>query len=318
MGMWGFGLYQNDTSADIKDEFEKLFNSGKTAREITDELAREYKTIMGDSEEEPLFWFALADMQWNYGVLLPEVREKALCFINNDCGLFKNQTKDSSDDELRRKTLDYLRAELNSPEPAIKKPRKKRLYHCQWKTGDVFAYKLESETAKEKGLYGRYFLIRKIDEDVWHPGHTVPIVYVKITDGETPPVNTYEYNLSEYVQTGFVKFENRFLPIDMSRPNEDIAEKSKINYQTDEYGFLPEYRITLLNTSKKVIPDKLIYLGNFADAVNPQNEFIPHVKANIPVVSWKQFDETFETKMIKQYCGHNLRELCIYKDKKVQ
>lgn len=43
----------------------------------------------------------------------------------------------------------------------------------------------DRETAKEKGLYGRYFLIRKIDEDVWHPGHTVPMVYVKITDGIT-------------------------------------------------------------------------------------------------------------------------------------
>ena len=98
----------------------------------------------------------------------------------------------------------------------------------------------------------------------------------------------------------------------MRRPKEDIAEKSKINYQVDEYGFLPQYRIRLLNTSKKLIPSKLIYIGNFADPNPPRIEFIPHSKGNISAVFWKNFDETFETKMIKQYCGHNLRELNIY------
>jgi hypothetical protein len=110
----------------------------------------------------------------------------------------------------------------------------------------------------------------------------------------------------------FSKYEDRFYPIDMSRPQEDIAEKAKINYRTDEYGFLPEYRTTPLNTSKKVIPKNLIYVGNFANATHPQKEFIPHSKENVVSVSWKQFDETFETKMIKRYCGHNLRELSIY------
>ena len=73
----------------------------------------------------------------------------------------------------------------------------------------------------------------------------------------------------------------------------------------------------LLNTSKKVIPSKLIYVGNFANSIRPQNEFVPHSKDNIASVSWKQFDETFETKMIKRYCGHNLRELGIYADKSI-
>ena len=98
---------------------------------------------------------------------------------------------------------------------------------------------------------------------------------------------------------------------------EDIAEKSKINYQLDEYGFLPQYRVKLLNTSKRVIPTELIYVGNFANSICPQKEFIPHSKENIVSVAWKQFDETFETKMIKRYCGHNLRELSIYKDKNI-
>lgn len=317
MGMWGFELYQNDTALDVKDEFEELFNAGKTAQEITDKLTEDYKSIMGDIDEEPLFWFALADTQWNLGVLLSVVKEKALYWISKDCGIFKDQTTDISAKVQRKKTLDDLQAKLLSPQPPVKKAVKKRVYKCQWKLGDVFAYRLESDLAKERGLYGRYFLIQKVDEGIWYPGHIVPIVYVKITGDTNLPSNVEEYNQLEYVQTWFTKYEERFWPIDMRRPQEDIAEKSKISYQVDEYGFLPQYRVKLLNTSKKVIPTKLIYVGNFANSICPQKEFIPHSKENIVSVSWKQFDETFETKMIKRYCGHNLRELSIYTDKNI-
>lgn len=317
MGIWGFELYQNDTSLDVKDEFEELFNAGKTVQEITDKLMEDYKSIMGDLDEEPLFWFALADTQWNLGVLLPVVKEKALYWINKDSGMINCQTIDMSAKVQRKKALDDLQAKLFSPQPSVKKTVKKRAYKCQWKLGDVFAYQLESDLAKERGIYGRYFLIQKVDESIWYPGHIVPIVYVKITSDKNLPSNIEEYNQLEYIQTWFTKYEDRFLPIDMSRPEEDIAEKSRIDYQVDEYGFLPQYRVTLLNTSKRVIPKKLIYVGNLVNAVPPQKEFIPHSKENIVTVSWKQFDETFETKMIKRYCGHNLRELSIYTNKMI-
>lgn len=219
--------------------------------------------------------------------------------------MFPDQSMDLSD----------LQAKLLSPQPPAKQPGKKRLYKCQWKLGDVFAYQLESDLAKERGLDGRYFLIQKVDEGVWYPGHIVPIVYVKITKAHSLPSNVAEYNELEYVQTSFSKYEERFWPIDMTRPQEDIAEKSKITYQVDEYGFLPQYRVELLNTSKKEIPANLIYVGNFAAAVPPEREFVPHAKQNILSVHWKHFGETFETKMLRRYCGHNLRELSIYQDK---
>lgn len=43
---------------------------------------------------------------------------------------------------------------------------------------------------------------------------------------------------------------------------------------------LPQYRVELLNTSKRIIPEKLIYIGNFVNAVRPQKEFVPHTKEN--------------------------------------
>ena len=113
----------------------------------------------------------------------------------------------------------------------IKNSVKNRFYICKWNIGDVFAYQLESDLAEERGLLGRYFLIQKVDEGTWHPGHIVPIVYVKITKDEKLPSSIEEYNQLEYVQTWFTKYEERFWPIDMSCPNKDIAEKSKENFR---------------------------------------------------------------------------------------
>lgn len=313
MGTWGFGLYENDLSLDVKDEFEELYKEGKTAQEITDKLTEEYRDIMGDIEEEPLFWLALADTQWDSGVLLPSVKEKALFWLNICQETQRTRTMDGVA-EARKGTLDDLREKLLSPQPPMKKVRKGRRFICPWKLGDVFAWQLESDQAKERGLYGRYLLIQKVDEGTWYPGHIVPIVYVKITKDANLPANVEEYDQLEYVQISFSKYEERFWPIDMRRPQEDIAEKAKIDYQVDEYGFLPQYRITLIHTSKKAIPESLIYVGNFANAARPQKEFVPHVKVNIVAAAWKKFETTFETIVLKRYFGHNHRELSIYRN----
>ena len=187
-----------------------------------------------------------------------------------------------------------------------------RLYKCPWKTGDVFAYQLESDMAKERGLYGHYLLIQKVDEGVWYPGHIVPIVYIKITKDNELPTNLDEYNKLEYVQTRSAKYEERLFPIDGRRPLEDIAEKSKIRYEVDEFGFLPIFRVKLISESNKEIPPTLFQVGNFENATPQQKEFVPQSKFNIPSVLWKNFNHTFESVVLTRYFQFNLRESKIY------
>lgn len=313
MGLCGVELYQSDIALDVKSQFEEMYNTGTMVQEITDRLIEDYKNLMGDIKKEPFFWLALADTQWDFGVLMPLVKEKALYWIEKESIALNCQLIDISVyAKKREKKLKDLQTKLLSPQPPEKKTTKKKIYRCRWEMGDVFAYKLESELAKEKGLSIRYFLIQKIDEGVWYPDHIVPIVYIKITRDTNLPSTIEEYNQLEYVQTWATKYEERFWPIDMKRPQEDIAEKTKINYQVDEFGLLPQYRAILLNLSEKMIPKKLIYLGNYMNATRPAREFIPHSKDNIVPVSWKHMNESFETIMIRRYCGHNLRELSIY------
>ena len=84
---------------------------------------------------------------------------------------------------------------------------------------------MEGEEAKKRNLYGRFFLIQKVSEGTWYPGHIIPIVYVKITKDEKLPSNLSEYNALEFVQTGFTRYEHRFFPLNMLDPQKDIAEK---------------------------------------------------------------------------------------------
>ena len=315
MGIWGIGLYQNDTALDVQEEFKELFLKGKNVQEITDILLAEYAEGLDDPAEASAFWFALADTQWCYGILLPEVRQKALDWIER-CIEHTKKLENSALHKKAKKVLEELRQRLLSSPPAAKvssssAPRS-RLYRCPWNIGDVFAYKLVSDLAKARGIAGRYFLIQKIDEYTWHPGHIVPIVYVKITKDENLPVTLAEYNQLEYIQTSFSKYEECFWPINGSRPEEDILEKSKLAYEVDEYGFLPEFRIKLVSTSKKSLPKDLFFLCNFTDASPPAKEFVPHAKININSMLWKSHNSTFETELIDAYYWHNQRELSIY------
>ena len=311
MGTWGTSLYANDTASDLRSDYLDGLRNGKSNKDLTIELYRRYEVERQEPEEQALFWFALADVQWNYGRLLPEVMERALAFLS--ISRQDERWKEAGAAKLAawNGTLDKLEQKLNTPQPPEKRVYRYRLYRCPWKIGDVFAYRLESQLAREKGLWGRFLLLQKVDETEWYPGHIIPIVYVKLTADERLPQNADEYDALEYVQTLFTKYEDRFLPIDFSRLQQDLEEKSKRNYEVDEFGFLPQFRLCMITTSKKLIPSRLTFVGNFRDTIPPQKEFIPHTKVNIRAQAWK----TMEATLIRLYCGHNCREYAIYAKK---
>ena len=172
----------------------------------------------------------------------------------------------------------------------------------------MFAYKLEGNLAKERNLAGQYLLVQKVDESTWHPGHTTPIVRVKITTDENFPSSAEGFDKLEYVQTWLTKYEDRFFPLESNLIKEEIAEKSKIKYEMDDFGYLPQFRVQLITTSKRVIPSKLIFAGNFPQTIPPKREFIPHSKLSIPSVFWKEFEKW----SLEKYFYYNLREAKIY------
>lgn len=313
MGAYGPKLYQDDIAEDVRDYYIEQLHKGKIGKFITSEMINQNKDTITDVDDAPIFWFALAETQWSLGRLEELVKEQALNHIRNGKDLRRWESENPRDARIRVKVLAELEQKLLSPQPTEKKMSQYNLYKCEWKINDVFAYKLESDLAKEKGLYDKYFLMQKIDEAIWHPGHVIPIVRVKLTKSDNLPTNEQMFDKLEYVQISNTKYEDRFLPFDVRYSiKEQIEEKSKIKYNTDAFGYLTEYLLKLISTSKKTIPKKLIYIGNFTHVKPPMIEFIPHDKLSISSCSWKNF----ETSLIESYCGFNLKQYGIYLSEK--
>lgn len=242
MGTWGPGLYCNDISEDVKNTYMDQLRRGKNNEEIVKDLLRDYAKEIVDADDAINFWLALADTQWKVGRLLPEVKEKALMYLNDT--LPSDVWIGTKELNKRKIVLENLRNQLSLPVPPAKRIPQYRLFKCNWIIGDTYAYKLTSNLSKEKGLYGRYVVFRKITEDNWWPGHVVPIVHFFRWIGNSVP------DLCEVVNLGL-------LPLYL--------------YSKDEFA----YRIKLLTTSVKIIPkSNLTLLGNDSD-------FTPASEVNI-------------------------------------
>ena len=310
MGAWGANLYQDDVALDVKDEYKDNLRRGKTNEETMQEIIDKYQELLEDEEDRGVFWLALADTQWNLGRLDEQVKEQALEIIELGTDLKRWEINEKLYNK-RKEILEKLKEKLLSPQPEEKRMPKYRTYKCEWKNGDVFAYQLKSEYAKEQGLEGRYLIIQKIDEIDWYPCSTIPLVRVKITEDKTIPKTEKEIDELEYIQTWFTSYERRFAGFSALRPLKDQIKGMSFN--TDEYGLLPEYMVSIVITSKNMTKGKLTYLGNYINITPPQNEFIPICKDNFPTVLWKNFEE----RLMEMYFGHNKRNLEVYQRRNI-
>lgn len=161
MGTWGFGLYSNDTTCDFRDSYLNYLDNGLSNDEAFYKVYAELMSSACCKEDEPLFWFALADTQWRWGRLMPNVKEKALEWIDKNEAISwidspKGQNK-------WRETLNKLKARLNSPQRPEKKIQKTKVFDVDpWNLYDIYAYRFDSDEADEAGIRGKYILMQKI------------------------------------------------------------------------------------------------------------------------------------------------------------
>ena len=288
MSIWGPGLYQNDVSDDVKRHFSDQLHRGKDASQITQELTETFREVLTDWDDRANFWLALADVQWNMGRLLPEVKDNALTCLSDGSALLSWAQLSGKELTKRRKVLEKLAEKLNTPQPPEKKVSQYRLYQCSWKVGDVFALPLKSEQARTLGLEGGWLLLEKAGERVWHPGHHVPEMYAKLFVGFTLPSTLEEYEQLEYIRRSSNWYDLSQFPYPDSSDQSNFANRIR---SIDENGYLTEYRFMMITTSKRVIPQNLIYAGNFAGATHPAKEFVSQFDADIKAYFWKELEE---------------------------
>lgn len=122
MGAWGTGLYQDDTTCDVKEDYINLLKIGTEPKDAMKEMIENWKDCIEDVEEGPLFWFALADTQWKYGLLDEKVKKIALQYIEAGTDL-ERWKEDKKLYEKREIVLEKLKEKLNSEQPQGKKIR---------------------------------------------------------------------------------------------------------------------------------------------------------------------------------------------------
>jgi hypothetical protein len=246
MGTWGTGLYQNDAAKDIRGDFLEELRSGKAAEAATEKLIRQNESWLEDEEEGPLFWYALADTQWEYGCLQEEVKTKALSWIERDTILELWLETGPQKAEEWKQTLAQLKSRLESEMPSKpQKVRPHRAFICPWKEGDVYAYQLFAPFSVEAGLAGKYIAFRKVSSLSWWPVHRVPITkfYGRIWD-EPPTLD--DIGKEKYIPANYPSIC-------------EVLTKKGLKLELKENMF----HILLLANRKKHLPEEhLIYLGN--------------------------------------------------------
>ena len=218
MGVWGVGLFQDDVTCDIKQEYLNRLRIGYTNEEATEEVIDYNADSVEDEEEAPLFWFALADIQWRYGRLLPEVKEMAMKYLKSgeDLERWKGNAKLY---KKRKFVLEELEKKLNSPMPTERKVSKLYLKKATWRPGDLLLYKIgNGENDADSEIYksrwcGKYVMIRVINDIRLNVGSLPQDKYYNEMSGVKMYnwVGDHEPNLDIVKKLGFLQLR-RFSP----------------------------------------------------------------------------------------------------------
>ena len=113
MGTWGTGIFDNDTTADLRGDFEDLLAEGLGVEAATERVVADYADALDDYDEGPMVRLALAALQLEHGSVQPAIREQALAVIEGgDAPGWREADPEVAAE--RRRVLDDLRARLMS------------------------------------------------------------------------------------------------------------------------------------------------------------------------------------------------------------
>ena len=177
MGIWNTKLYGNDITSDVRDSYIEYLHKNMSDEDAYNMTYRDYQELIG-TDEEPLFWFALADTQWRLGRLSPSVKRKALKFIDD----YPNTLLDELDEKKKvswNNMLNALSAQLSSPTPPSKNVSLPQSFpRNPWNVGDIYAYRFHSKKSKEFELYGKHIVFQKIGEAISYDNMTFSVIQI--------------------------------------------------------------------------------------------------------------------------------------------
>ncbi|MDR1849641.1 MAG: hypothetical protein LBQ75_06355 [Zoogloeaceae bacterium] len=123
MGTSSTALFADDVACDVRDEFIESLSTGATPVDVTQSLIQSWDNAIQDADDGPVFWLALAATQWKYGCLDDNVQTHAIEIIDSGVDLKRWAGSSAA---RRQAVLSSLRAKLLSPQPAFRKPARRK------------------------------------------------------------------------------------------------------------------------------------------------------------------------------------------------
>lgn len=145
MGASGVKLFDDDLACDVRDLFRELLECGNTGPQASAALKEEFAEVIG-TPEEGVFWLALAEVQWEYGIPDLPTLKRALSILESGSDLVRWAAAPKLQAE-RKKVLVALAEQLKTPSIRPKRVRLKMRASsvCAWQQGDVLSYQLTTE-----------------------------------------------------------------------------------------------------------------------------------------------------------------------------
>lgn len=146
MGAWSADIFDDDSADEIKNEYKILLGYGLPPQEVYQKIEDYFYPDYQDQHDEDVYWLSIALFQWQNGILLDEVKQRALeCIADNS---YLERWKDSGEKiyQERKEVLEKLKYKLtnivNEKRKKFPKCPKYDRYKTKWKEGDLLAYKM--------------------------------------------------------------------------------------------------------------------------------------------------------------------------------
>ncbi len=146
MGSWNTSITGNDTAQDLRSEYTVAFFHYDVAEALQkiDAFVRTEGFDESDEEEWCSYYYSLADFMWKKGILIDEVRDKAIGMIDSGFGLGLWAEAGEKVLASRKKKLEEFRTKLLSPQPSKKKIKPNVHLETIFEPGDIVAVKLQT------------------------------------------------------------------------------------------------------------------------------------------------------------------------------
>ncbi len=143
MGAWGYGVRQDDFVCDVIGVFEDLLKAGKSVREATEDVRSQFAAETNDADDGPLFWMALADMQWTYGEMDPQIVNRVKEDLDSGRSLAA-WTEDQHGLARRRAALEKFINTIGQPNPRPKKLPKTIVRAPKFRAGECLSIRVSN------------------------------------------------------------------------------------------------------------------------------------------------------------------------------